>query len=55
MLDFQNRVSNIKLLKFYANRDNSTYLKKCDFKRSSFANSEIVIEFLASNESKSDL
>ena len=33
MLSFQNRVPDIKLLKFHVNRDNQTYLKKCNFLR----------------------
>ena len=33
VLIFQNRISNIKLLKFHTNRDNMTYLEKCDFQR----------------------
>ena len=31
MPDFQNRASDIKLLKFHRNQDNNTYLKKNDF------------------------
>ena len=31
MLDFQNRIPDIKLLKFHSNRDNNAYLKKHDF------------------------
>ena len=33
MLGFKNRVSNLKLLKFHANRDNSAYLEKYDVQR----------------------
>ena len=33
ILGFQNRVSNIKLLKIHTNRDNSAYLEKYDFQR----------------------
>ena len=33
MLSFQNKAPNTKLLQFHENRDNLTYLKKCDFKR----------------------
>ena len=33
ILYFQNKASDIKLLKFHANQDNSIYLKKCDFQR----------------------
>ena len=35
MIGFQNRVSDLKLLEFYTNRDNSIYLRKCDFQRKS--------------------
>ena len=31
ILGFQNRVTDIKLSKFHANRDNRAYLKKYDF------------------------
>ena len=31
MLDFQNRVSDVNILKFHTSRDNNTYLKKRDF------------------------
>ena len=31
MLDFQNRVLNIKILKIHVNRDNNTYIEKCNF------------------------
>ena len=33
MPSFQNRAPYIKLLKFHANQDNSSYLKKCDFQQ----------------------
>ena len=33
MLDFQNRVTDTKLLKFYTNQDERVYLEKCDFQR----------------------
>ena len=33
MLNFQNRASDIKLLKFYINWDNGAYLEKCNFQR----------------------
>ena len=33
MLGFQNKALDIKLLKFYANRDNWACIKKCDFRR----------------------
>ena len=49
ILGFQNRASNIEILKFHINRDNSDYLKKCDFNISSFSNSEVTIGFMALN------
>ena len=51
MLDFQNRGSNIKLLKFHVKRDNSAYLKKYIFNISSFVNYETIIEFMTSQKS----
>ena len=33
MLGFQNSALDIMLLKFHTNRDNITYLEKCDFQR----------------------
>ena len=33
ILGFQNRASDIKLLKFYANQDNIVYIRKYDFQR----------------------
>ena len=48
LLDFQNRAPDVKKLKFYANWDNSTYLKNAIFNGSSFSNSHIAIEFVAS-------
>ena len=33
ILDFQNRVSNVNILKIHTNRDNNTYLEKSDFQR----------------------
>ena len=48
MVDFQNRASDIKLLKFHTNRDVVFTLKNVIFNESSFANSETVIRFVAS-------
>ena len=48
MLSFQNRVPDIKLLKFYVNRDNEAYLKKnVIFNGSLFVKFEMAIGFVA--------
>ena len=31
VLSFQNTVSDVKILKFHTNQDNSAYLEKCNF------------------------
>ena len=48
MFGFQNRAPDIKLLKFYANQDNSAYFENAIFNRNSFSNFEAAIGFLAS-------
>ena len=48
MLGFQNRTPYIKLLKFYANRDNSAYLKKSDFQRKLVYQIETIIGLMES-------
>ena len=50
MLGFQNRVLDIKILKFDTNRDNSAYLEKCNFNESSFSKSEASIGFVESKQ-----
>ena len=55
-LGFQNRVLNVKILKFHANRDKNAYLeKKLICNGSSFANFETPIRFMHQNEPGSGL
>ena len=50
ILDFQNRVLNVKILKFNSNWDNSAYLEKYDFQRKLGYQFEIVIGFVTSKQ-----
>ena len=47
MFSFQKRASDVKILKFHVNQDNSAYPRKCIFNRISFVNSDTAIGFVA--------
>ena len=55
MLDFQNRALDIKLLKFYTNRDNQAYLKNAILMEDCFPNLRSSLDSCCQNKFGSGL